>query len=217
MLHKIFTEGEKGYDVDFTSLYPDILKYRRFPVGHPERITDNFQFCYVKTCDGNCFYDNCQGLHWALPYFGIMKATFLPPKHLLHPILPLKCNGKLKFPLCYKCAVTENSEECTCSDEERSFTHTYCTPEIETAINMGYKITQYHEVLHWKESEQYDPLTKEGDLFTSYINTFLKLKQQASRFPEYIQTDEEKDHYIEQYFLHEGILLEKDLIEKTLA
>ena len=215
VLHKIFTEGEKGYYVDFTSLYPDILKYRRFPVGHPERITDNFQFCYVKTCDGNCFYDNCQGLHWALPYFGIMKATFLPPKHLLHPILPLKCNGKLKFPLCYKCAVTENSEECTCSDEERSFTHTYCTPEIETAINMGYKITQYHDVLHWKESEQYDPLTKEGGLFTSYINTFLKLKQQASEFPEYIQTNEEKDHYIEQYFLHEGILPEKDLIEKN--
>ena len=146
-----------------------------------------------------------------------MKATFLPPKHLLHPILPLKCNGKLKFPLCYKCTVTKNSEECTCSDEERSFTHTYCTPEIETAINMGNKITQYHEVLHWKESEQYDPLTKEGGLFTSYINTFLKLKQQASGFPEYIQTNEEKDHYIEQYFLHEGILLEKALIEKTLA
>ena len=38
VLHKIFTEGEKGYYVDFTSLYPDILKYRRFPVGHPERI-----------------------------------------------------------------------------------------------------------------------------------------------------------------------------------
>ena len=79
---------------------------------------------------------------------------------------------------------------------------------------MGYKITQYHEVLHWKESEHYDPLTKEWGLFTSYINTFLKLKQQTSEFPEYIQTNEEKDHYIEQYFLHEGILLEKDLIEK---
>ena len=48
VLHKIFTEGEKGYYVDFTSLYPDILKYR-FPVTHTERITDNFQFCYVKT------------------------------------------------------------------------------------------------------------------------------------------------------------------------
>ena len=40
VLHNIFTEGEKGYYVNFTSLYPDILKYRRFPVGHPERITE---------------------------------------------------------------------------------------------------------------------------------------------------------------------------------
>ena len=54
-------------------------------------------------------------------------------------------------------------------------------------------------------------------LFTSYINTFLKLKQQASGFPEYIQINEEKDHHIEQCFLHEGILLEKDLIENILA
>ena len=105
-----------------------------------------------------------------------MKATFLPPKHLLQPILPLKCNGKLKFPLCYKCAVTKNNEECTCSDEEISFTQPYCTPEIETAINMDYKITEYHEVLHWKESEQYDPLTKEGGSFTSYINAFFEIE-----------------------------------------
>ena len=43
VLHKSFIEGEKGYYVDFTSLHPDILKYRRFPMVHPERITDNFQ------------------------------------------------------------------------------------------------------------------------------------------------------------------------------
>ena len=32
--------------------------------------------------------------------------------NLRHPILPVKCNGKLKFPLCYKCASGENTEEC---------------------------------------------------------------------------------------------------------
>ena len=78
IIHKTLTDGEKGYYVDFTSLYPDILKYRKFPTGHPERITDNFQGCYMKPCTGDCVYDNCQGFHWALPYFGIMKATFKP-------------------------------------------------------------------------------------------------------------------------------------------
>ena len=50
VLHKKFPEGEKGKYVDFTSLYPDILKYRRFPVGHPERITSNFQQCLFTPC-----------------------------------------------------------------------------------------------------------------------------------------------------------------------
>ena len=56
------------------------------------------------------------------------------------------------------------------------FTHTYCTPELEVAMNMGYSIIQIHEVLHWEETEMYNPVTKEGGLFTQYINTFLKLK-----------------------------------------
>ena len=43
-----------------------------------------------------------------------MKARFIPPTNLLHPVLPIRCNGKLKFPLCYKCASVENDKECNC-------------------------------------------------------------------------------------------------------
>ena len=215
VLHKEFTDGEKGYYVDFTSLYPDILKYKRFPIGHPQRIINTFEPCYLKPCDGSCIYDTCDGQHWALPYFGVMKATFRPPSNLLHPILPLKCNGKLKFPLCYKCACTESREQCTCPDQDRCFTHTYCTPEIEVAMNLGYEIVLVHEVLHWPETEMYDPQTKKGGLFTGYINTFLKLKQQASGFPENVKSEEEKNRYIDKYFNHEGILLERDFIKKN--
>ena len=89
------------------------------------------------------------------------------------------------------------------------FTHTYCTPELEVAINMGYTIIQIHEVLHWSESEVYNPVTKEGGLFTGYINSFLKLKQESSGYPQHITSEEEKKEYIEKYFQHEGILLEK--------
>ena len=214
VLHKKFEGKEKGYYVDFTSLYPDILKYRKFPVGHPQRIVEGFKPIIAETCDGNCFYHPCHGFHWALPYFGVIKATFKPPTNLLHPVLPLKCNGKLKFPLCHRCACNE-LEVCTCTDEERSFTHTYCTPEIEVALNMGYTMTQIHEVLDWSDTEIYDPQSKKGGLFTGYINTFLKLKQQASGYPEHLKTEEEKDNYIKQYYLHEGILLDKNLIQKN--
>ena len=142
VLHKKFADGEKGKYVDFTSLYPDILKYRRFPVGHPKRIIKDFQQCLFKPCDGNCFYFPCEGKHWVLPYLGVIKVTVLPPTDLIHPVLPLKCNGKLKFPLCYKCACLENKEMCKCLDSDRMFTHTYCTPELEVAMNMGYSIIQ---------------------------------------------------------------------------
>ena len=215
VLHKKFPEGEKGKYVDFTSLYPDILKYRRFPVGHPERITSNFQNCLFTPCNGDCFYSSCEGKHWTLPYFGVMQVTVLPPTDLIHPVLPLKCNGKLKFPLCYKCACNENEDMCTCLDNDRMFTHTYCTPELEVAINMGYTIIQIHEVLHWKETEMYNPVTKQGGLFTQYINTFLKLKQESSGYPQNVKSEEEKQAYIDQYLDHEGILLEKECIDKN--
>ena len=215
VLHKKFPEGEKGKYVDFTSLYPDILKYRRFPVGHPERITSNFQQCLFTPCNGDCFYSSCEGKHWTLPYFGVMQVTVLPPTDLIHPVLPLKCNGKLKFPLCYKCACNENEDMSTCLDNDRMFTHTYCTPELEVAINMGYTIIQIHEVLHWQETEMYNPVTKEGGLFTQYINTFLKLKQESSGYPQNVKSEEEKQAYIDQYLEHEGILLDKECIDKN--
>ena len=215
VLHKKFPEGEKGKYVDFTILYPDILKYRRFPVGHPERITSNFQQCLFTPCNGDCFYSSCEGKHWTLPYFGVMQVIVLPPTDLIHPVLPLKCNGKLKFPLCYNCACNENEDMCTCLDNDRMFTHTYCTPELEVAINMGYTIIQIHEALHWKESEMYNPVTKQGGLFTQYINTFLKLKQESSGYPQNVKSEEEKQAYIDQYLDHEGILLDKECIDKN--
>ena len=215
VLHKKFADGEKGKYVDFTSLYPDILKYRRFPVGNPKRIIKDFQQCLFKPCDGNCFYFPCEGKHWVLPYFGVIKVTVLPPTDLIHPVLPLKCNGKLKFPLCYKCACLENKEMCKCLDSDRMFTHTYCTPELEVAMNMGYSIIQIHEVLHSEETEVYDHVTKKGGLFTGYINAFLKLKQESSGYPQYITSEEGTKEYIEKYFEHEGILLENESISKN--
>ena len=167
-----FTNGEKGHYADFTSLYPDILKYKRFPVGHPIRIVNKFHCISTEKCDGNCMYANCDGEHLKLPYFGLMKARFIPPVNLRHPILPVRCNGKLNFLF----ATNVLQRKIQNSVNDRSFTHTYCTLEIEVAINMGYIIEEIYEVLHWPETEMYNPETKQGGLFTEYINTFLKMK-----------------------------------------
>ena len=125
--------GEKINYYDFTSLYPFINKNARYPVGHPEII-----FQPEDT--------NIQN------YFGIAKVTILPPEKLFHPVLPLRENGKLAFPLCGACVQEEmekpmlqRSWVCSHSDSERQITGTWCTPELNKAVEKGYKITYIHE------------------------------------------------------------------------
>jgi hypothetical protein len=50
-------------------------------------------------------------------------------------------------------------------------------------------------------------------VFKDYVNSFLKMKQEASGFPSSYTTEEEKKKYIEDYALHEGITLDYDKIE----
>ena len=58
-------------------------------------------------------------------------------------------------------------------------------------------------------------LKKKKGGYLQDINSFLKLKQQASSYPDHICTEKEKDEYIEQYFTHEGIFLDKKCIAKN--
>ena len=215
VLHRSFTENEKAYYVDFTSLYPDVLKYKKYPVGHYKRVTRNFESVQENVCElrDNCMYPQCSGIHKTFPYFGVAKVKVLPPQDLHIPVLPVKINGKLKFPLCYTCVQMELHRECHCPAEKRMFTQTYCTPEIEAALNMGYTLIKVYEVLHWDEWEQYNPSAKKGGIFTEYINTFLRLKQQASGLPSEIDSSEDTLSYIQDYFVHEGIELQQNQIE----
>ena len=216
VLYKEFEEGEKGFYVDFTSLYPAVLKYEKFPVGHPQRINHcDEPLKKVKCSSQSCVFPHCPGFHWELPYFGILKVTILPPQNLHIPVLPVRVHDKLMFPLCYTCALRQNEEDCTCSDFERMFTQTLCSPEVDFALNMGYKIVKIHQVLHWEEFEKYNVETKKGGLFTEYINTFLKMKQEASGYPQEVTTEKEKKEYCEKYFEHEGIRLDTDKIQKN--
>jgi hypothetical protein len=59
-------------------------------------------------------------------------------------------------------------------------TGTWVTDELKKALEKGYVVQRIYEVWHFNEKEQYDPKTKTGGLFTDYVNTFLKMKQEAS-------------------------------------
>jgi len=185
-LHYKAEEGEKIHYYDFTSLYPFVNKYKTLPTGHPEIITSNFDYTMTT-------------------YFGIAQVKILPPRGLYHPVLPYRSGGKLKFPLCRKCADNMCTSPCQCTIEERAITGTYCTPEIMKALEKGYTILKIYEVYHWKNSS--------NEIFKSYVNAFLRIKQENSGDPDWVQTEEDQENYIRLYKEAEGIDLRKDHIQ----
>jgi hypothetical protein len=60
---------------------------------------------------------------------------------------------------------------------------TWVTEEVKLALTHGYKITKIDSIWHWDQIEQYNEKTKAGGLFTDYVNTFLKIKQENSGYP----------------------------------
>lgn len=191
-LHYRVQNDEKINYVDFTSLYPYVQKYCEFPVGHPTIIHENFNDISN--------------------YFGIIKCKIIPPRGLYIPVLPAKIRNKLVFTLCRTCAENE-SRQCTHNDNDRALVGTWVSLEIKKALELGYVVADIFEVWHWDRTEKYDESSQSGGLFTKYINMFLKRKQEASGYPSDVNTNEEKNQYISDYFKNEGIELESEAIE----
>ena len=157
----------------------------RTVVGHPRIITENFED--IST------------------YFGLIKCSVLPPRGLFHPVLPYRTQGKLMFPLCKSCADACDHTPCTHCDHERAIQGTWCSVELEKALERGYRILQMHEVWHFPQSSD--------GLFKEYVDTFLKIKQESSDYPKNCTTEEQRQQYVDEYLAAEGIQLDRSKIE----
>lgn len=182
--------GEEIHYQDFTSLYPWVNKYCEYPVGFPE--------VYLNPTNQDI-----------QSYFGIAKVDILAPELLFHPVLPVRQGGNLTFPLCAKCVeeemqkpMLERSNMCGHSVKERMLRGTWCTPELQKAVEKGYQILKIHEVFH------FPPENRRVGLFAEYVNTWLKLKQESAGWPTDCTTPEQKAEYIREYGEKEGIKLE---------
>ncbi|XP_055714733.1 uncharacterized protein LOC129808850, partial [Phlebotomus papatasi] len=185
--------GDKIYYYDFTSLYPWANKYSKYFVGHPQIIKD------IRSQED------------VLKHDGVVKCTILPPKGLYIPCLPFRCNNRLFFTLCRKCAEDLNTDRYLHSDDERSLTGTWSIDEVRLAVDHGYVITKCFEVWAY-ETSQYNRETGERGLFADYVDNFLKIKQEASGWPSGVESDSDKDNYIREFFENEGIQLDKENI-----
>lgn len=70
-------------------------------------------------------------------------------------------------------------------------------------------MVQIHEVWHFPPHQQ-----QEG-LFRDYVNTGLKLKQEAAGWPRWCNTEAKKQQYLTQYKEKEGIDLDYGSIPKN--
>ena len=197
-LHAVAQKNEQIRYVDVTSLYPWVNKNATYPIGHPSIITN------PRNQDIN-------------DYFGLATVDVIPPYLLFHPVLPVRSGNKLTFPLCSTCVKIEQmkpmlsrSSSCSHTPEERTLRGTWTTPEIQKAVAKGYKVIKIYEVWHFAPNQR-----REG-LFGKYVNTFLKLKQEASGWPADVGEDPEKrQDYIANYLRHENIQLDPENVEKN--
>jgi hypothetical protein len=183
---------QKARYYDFTSLYPYVQKKYVYPTKHPTIIRGEAKCRDVILAD----------------VFGLIKCKILPPKGLLFPVLPCRTE-KLTFPLCRTC-VTLFCEHCTHDDAERALYGTWTSVEVHKALECGYKILSVYEIYHFKTR---------GKIFDTYVDTFMKLKQESSGIPKHCLdeygdvVDEKLRLYISEYFKHEGVRLDADKIE----
>ena len=101
----------------------------------------------------------------------------------------------------------ERIAHCDHSREERQLQGTWCTPAIDKARKVGYELVKVHEVWHFEETA--------SGLFAEYVDTWLKIKTEASGWPKDCTTEEKKRDFIERFEEKEGIRLEYGKVKKN--
>ena len=185
-------EGERIRYLDVISLYPTSV-LDPLPICHPQIISNHDEMDYsLKSYK-----------------LAIIKLLILPPKVLYIPVLGFKLRGKLKFALCHRCAEKELVLPCQCTDEQRSFLGTWTNLEINEAVASGYKIKKNFQIYAYNQTSGD---TGSPSVFPEYVKMFMAVKTEASGWPTWVQTENDKDAYIESFYVKQGIRLNKSKI-----
>uniref|UniRef100_A0A183BUV9 DNA-directed DNA polymerase n=1 Tax=Globodera pallida TaxID=36090 RepID=A0A183BUV9_GLOPA len=186
------------------------MKVNPFPVGNPRVLTREV-----------LLQPPTLPLPWTAPteFRGLLLVRVLPPRDIRIPLLGYRTqDGRFTFPLCATCADRRQQRPCRHSPEKRSWVTAYTHVELNKALELGYVVTDLFEVWHYDEWDD--------TLFSSYVNTFVGLKVQASGWPDGCVTVEQRQAYLDDFWQTEGIRLDPAkiapnpglrLIAKTLA
>ena len=158
----------------------------------------------------------CKNVEACLLIDGLIMCTLVPPKKLYLPVLPYRYN-KIILCLCRTCVQTCSTGECTYTeDEERALTGTWVMDEVRLAVEKGYRILEIYEVYEYQVT-QCNPETGQSRLFIDYINTFLKLKAEATGYPGSVGSLADEELHVETFWKNEGIRLHRESIKRNAA
>uniref|UniRef100_A0A183CH32 DNA-directed DNA polymerase n=1 Tax=Globodera pallida TaxID=36090 RepID=A0A183CH32_GLOPA len=157
---------------DVTSLYPFINFVTTYPVGHPKLDVP------------------CEEVDWRRPEdnpypLAILKVFVIPPRKIDVPVLPVKVDDRLCFPLCMACCkkypngAVMASYSCRHDDKQRGWISTCTSLELNAALEEGYRVTDLLRVLEYSKGD--------NKLFRPYISEFIAQKMHASGFDEEIR------------------------------
>lgn len=177
---------EYGMYVDICSLYPTVNRYDPYPIGLPDVYVNNEGSWSVKGRECKQFEEYPEAPDVS-QMFGFIKCTVECPTDLYHPVLPHKhMNGKLTFDLV---------------SPKRG---TWTTVELKLALEKGYVITHIDEIWDYESSTI---------IFKEYVDTFIKIKQEASGWPNGVETEEQKLAYLAKFKEDMDFELDRDKIE----
>jgi hypothetical protein len=117
------------------------------------------------------------------------------------------------FSLCKKCSCEHpeggkaSNYSCSHSDNERQFISTVTSIELNEALAVGYTVNKIYRVLEFEQWSE--------DIFKGYVREFMKIKIEASGFPDGIVSEDQKQQFIEENWSKLGIRLEIGNIKKN--
>ena len=127
-----------------------------------------------------------------------IKYSIVTPERLNYAVLPFRADQKLMFCENRTCVITSNTGEChITTDEERALTGTWVMDEDLLAVEKGYRILKIFEYKVTRNALR-RPVV-------GYIDMFLKLKSDASAYPDCVRRPAKEERYIEIFGKCEGI------------
>lgn len=214
--------GEKIRFYDYCSLYSYSMLHGKYFIGAPKKIW-MYKECEKFTIDDLRKID------------GLAYCKVLPNPNLFFPILPYRMEQKLMFLSCKTC-VEKSTIQCPHDEEERSITGVWSMDELHTAFDRGYKLMELYELWEYDvevgteqcinmsgmtyeslfdQLEKIERKRKNNGFFTAYQKTFIRIKGEASGFPNWCITDEDREKYILDFYRENNVLLRREHIKRN--